>query len=140
MSKNHTSIKDIIEKHHQEHLLGQMSKENEPRLAGGEVVKVNEVVEKETVEEDVANYIKVKSKSIKLPPQFRKLGLQAKTKVKFPEYKNVKIPLKDNLVMVGLRQPLTSSFRWLAELATYILKTAHLHLKKVHGRMVRVFN
>ena len=141
MTKNYTPIDNLIKKYRLKDLsVTTNNKEAEPKPVEREAIKINEVVEKETVSQDVADYVKVKSKSIKLPPKFRKLGLQTKTKVKFPEYKNVKIPLKDNQVLVGLHQPVTSSFRWLAELAVYILKIAHLHLKKVHGKIVRVLN
>jgi len=141
MIKNYTPINNLIKKYQQGNLptLTKNNKESEPRPTKREAIKINEVVEKETVGNDVAGYVKVKQSSIKLPPKFKELGLQTKTKVKFPEYRNIRIPLKDDRVLVGLHQPITSSFRWLAELAVYILKTAHLHLKKVHGKIVRVF-
>jgi len=135
---NYTPIDKLIKKRRQERLSISVGKESEPRAADKEGIKINEVVERETVGEDVAGYVKVKQNSIKLPPKFKKLGLRAKTTVKFPKYENVKIPLEDDRVLVGLHRPVTSSFRWLAEIAVYILKTAHLHLKKVGGKVVRV--
>ena len=139
MIKNYTPINNLIKKYQQESLTASVNKESEPRPIEREAVRINEVVEKETVGQDIAGYVKVKSKSIKLPPKLKKLGLKAKTKVKFPDYKNIKTPLGDKQVFAGLHQPITSSFRWLAELTVYILKTAHLHLKKIHGKVVRVF-
>ena len=48
-------------------------------------------------------------------------------------------PLSDEKIVTGLHAPVTSSLRWLATLAEYLLKMMHVQLKVVSGRVIRVF-
>lgn len=100
-------------------------------------IEIKEVVEHEP-EADVERFVSPRAESIELPPDLKNMGLQAATTTKFPSYKNIKLPLSDDKIVVGLHAPLTSSIRWLATLATYLLAQAHLILKTIHGKVVRV--
>lgn len=112
------------------------SKEVEPPLlkeTGGEAVREHEL------KKEVFPSIQKRAETIILPPDLKKLGLQTSTTSRF-NYQNIKLPISDDKIITGLHAPITSSLRWLATLALYILHLAHLKLKIVHGHVVRVLN
>lgn len=131
MTKNFTDIDDLLEENKN---MGQ-PKEAEPIVA--EKFEIEEPVE-DNVEEEVRPFVSPRAETIELPPDLKKMGLQAISHSQFPKYKNIKLPLTDEKIVVGKKAPITSSIRWLAEFATYILAQAHLGLKVVHGRVIRV--
>jgi hypothetical protein len=112
-------------------------KEVEPIPLSKETIEIKEVVEHKP-EEEVAPYISPRAETIELPPDLKKMGLQPATTTQFPTYQNIKLPLSDEKIVVGLHAPVTTSLRWLATLALYLLKMAHLQLKIIHGHVVRV--
>lgn len=136
-TNNYSPIDDLLKK-------GRFSssatlKESEPVLQTTESVRFGED-EEHQIDEEVKPYVEIKSQSIKLPPDLKKLGVQpaGSSSSSSQAYQNVKIPISDDRVLVGLHAPINSSFRWLATLAMYILRRAHLELKKVHGRVIRI--
>lgn len=129
--KNYTSIDDLLEKNKNISL----PKEAEP--IASEKFEIEEPVE-DNVEEEVRPFVSSRAETIELPPDLKALGLEAVTHSKFPSYKNIKLPLSDEKIIVGQKAPITSSIRWLATFALYILAQAHLGLKVVHGRVIRV--
>ncbi|MEK7634069.1 MAG: hypothetical protein AAB437_04465 [Patescibacteria group bacterium] len=129
--KNYTAIDDLLEKNKKISL----PKEAEPLSA--EKFEIKEPSE-DSVEEEVRPFISPRAETIELPPDLKKLGLQAVSHSKFPSYKNIKLPLSDEKIIVGQKAPITSSLRWLATFALYILAQAHLGLKIVHGHVIRV--
>ena len=79
---------------------------------------------------------------VELPPDVKKLGvtqtgattpLSAVTSVA-----QVSIPITDSQVVVGLHAKVTSSLAWLAQWCIKKLKKAHVVLKIIHGKIVRV--
>lgn len=52
--------------------------------------------------------------------------------------KVVELPLKDEEIPAGLKKPVSSGMRWLAEICVYMLKKAHLKIKQIHGKVMRV--
>ena len=142
-AKNYTSIDDLVKKlkprltpSTQEFVRG-TTKESEPIPTRKEKYEIKEAVEHQ-IEEEVKPFIQPRAETIKLPPDLKKMGLQPSTTTQFPSYQNIKLPLSDDKIIAGLHQPITSSFRWLATLAEYILKQAHLILKVIHGKVIRV--
>jgi hypothetical protein len=131
MAKNFTDINDLLEENKN---IGQ-SKEAEPIVA--EKFEIKEPAE-DNIEEEVRPFVSPRAETIELPPELKKLGLQAVPHSKFPSYKNIKLPLTDEKIIVGKKAPVTSSIRWLAEFAIFILAQAHLGLKVIHGRVIRV--
>lgn len=113
-----------------------LPKEAEPILK--KEIEYQESVEHEPSQE-LKPYVQKRAETIKLPPDLKKMGVQASTTSQTTTYQNVKIPLADDKVLVGMKAPITSSLRWLATFALYILHHAHLSLKIVHGHAVRVF-
>ena len=132
--KNYTPIDKLIKKYKDADRVS-LPKEVEPITA--EKFEIKEVVEHEP-DEEIEKFISPRAETIELPPDLKKLGLQAVSTSKFPGYKNIKLPLSDEKIIVGQKAPITSSLRWLATLALYILGQAHLGLKVIHGHVVRV--
>jgi len=124
--KNYTPIDDLLG--------AGLPKEAEPIATEFEI---KEPVE-HSPEEEVRPFVSPRAETIELPPDLKKLGLQAVSHSQFPSYKNIKLPLSDEKIVVGQKAPITSSIRWLATFALYILAQAHLGLKVVHGHVIRV--
>ena len=134
--KNYTPIDDLIKKWQQKELVSLPNKEAEPIPKKAEI-EFKEAKEKE-VEEEIKPHLIKREETIKLPPDVQKLGLKPVPTTQFPQYQTVKLPISDDKIISGLHAPVTSSLRWLATLALYILQQAHLSLKVIHGRVVRV--
>jgi len=133
--KNYTPIDDLIKKWQQKEAVSLPSKEAEP--IPKKEIEFKEVKEKE-VEEEVKPHIVKRQETIKLPPDIQKLGLKPVPTTEFPQYQSIKLPITDDKIISGLHAPISSSLRWLATLALYLLQQAHLSLKVVGGRVVRV--
>lgn len=50
----------------------------------------------------------------------------------------ITLPLTDDQIVVGLHRQIYNSLRWLAEWCVRQLKMAHVQLKKVHGKVMRI--
>lgn len=138
MVDNYTAIDDLVQKYKSSQIKADSvsaSKESEP--INLENVEIKEVVELET-EEDIKPFVSPRRETIELPPDLKKLGLQTTSNSQFSSYQNIRLPLSDDKVVVGLKEPVTSSKRWLATLAEYILAKANLSLKVVKGKVIRV--
>ncbi len=133
MTDNFTAIDDLLKKKENDDGIS-LPKESEPI---GKEFEIKEPVE-HSPEEEVRPFINPRAETIELPPDLKKLGLQAVSNSSFPSYKNIKLPLSDEKIIVGQKAPITSGIRWLATFALYILAQAHLGLKVVHGRVIRV--
>ncbi len=140
MRNNYTPLKpDFFREKKQTHFIGFVDKEKEPPLRKErKEITIEEKVELEPTKE-VAPYLKARKETIKLSPDLKKIGVQAVSTPQFSQSQSIKLPLSDEKIIVGLRAPVTSSLRWLATLALYLLQIAHLQLKVVHGKIVRVF-
>lgn len=132
MPQNFTAIDDVVKKNNQPI---SKPKEIEPVPSSKETYEIKEVVEHRP-EGEVRQYVSPRAESIELPPDLKKMGLQPATTTQFPTYQNIKLPISDNKILTGLHAPITSSLRWLATLAAYLLQKAHLTLKIVHGKVI----
>jgi len=135
MAKNFTAIDDLVKKLKKENRAVSLHKEAEPVAA--EKFEIKEVVEHKA-EEEVRPYISPRQDTIELPPDLKKMGLQPTSSTQFSSYQNITLPIPDEKIVVGLHAPITSSIRWLATLAIYLLARVHLGLKVVHGKVIRV--
>ena len=139
MAQNFTDINDLIKKTNKLGQVGRLTKEVEPISRSQEFSEIQEVVEHEPSEE-VTGYVKVHKETIQLPPDLKKIGVQSsQTTSQFPSYQNVKLPISDDKIVTGLHQPINTSIRWLATLAMYLLRRAHLSLKIIGGKVIRIF-
>ena len=99
---------------------------------------LQEAVEHEIQDDEVKEFVEATPENVSVPADLHQQGVQATQATNFPSYQAVKLPITDEQVVEGLKQPQTSSFRWLAEFAMYLLKKAHITLKTVHGHVERV--
>ena len=113
------------------------SKELEPSGSPFERITYHETQEHEPSQE-TARYIENRQETIKIDKDLEKLGVQSIKSTRYASYKEIKLPISDEKIAEGLKEPVDSSFRWLAELALSILKKAHATLKKIHGKIMRV--
>lgn len=133
--QNHTPIHDIIKKHQEKSI--SHTKEAEPFLTSLEPVHIQELIEHENLDEEVQDHVVVSKNNVEVSEELTKVGVRPITTVQFPTEKTIPLPLSDEKIIKGLHQPITSSARWLATLALYILKQAHLSLRIIHGKVVR---
>lgn len=80
--------------------------------------------------------------TIELPPDIKKLGVTASgpttpvaVSMLLPQ---VALPISDPQIVAGLHAQIISSLRWLAIWCVKRLKTAHIKLKEIHGKVIRV--
>jgi hypothetical protein len=160
-SQNHTGIEDLVELHkNPSPFLGTGSPEGGSRISGEQVaphqaietsggdfekenigsesVEMHEVVEHEP-DPEVKEYVEVRQETPEVPPDMKKLGVQASTPQNFTGYQKVQLPISDDQILQGKKQPITDSIRWLAEFCIFLLKQAHIQLKIAHGKAQRVF-
>ncbi len=115
------------------------AKESEPTFKRTEQTEMQKVVEHELKDEETKPFITSKAVSIQLPPDLKKMGLESvNNPTQFTSYKNVVLPISDEEVIKDLHEPVTSTKRWLGELAKYILFKAHLVLREIGGKVIRV--
>lgn len=105
--------------------------------------ETQEVVYHEVVEHqpktELPPYVQTRKESIKLPEDLKQeTGAEEASPTQFTSYQTVKLPITDEKIEEGLKHPVTSSFRWLSEFYLYLLHQAHLTLKNIKGRVVRV--
>ncbi|MBP9691513.1 hypothetical protein KBD81_05550 [Candidatus Woesebacteria bacterium] len=145
-SNSHTSIAHLMkpDETNDDSLQGaSYSKEGEPmRVERSESDSQPEEITSETEPDieskELKEFIEVQNDEPTIHPDLKKAGLQAIETSSLDPKHRVKLPISDDQVMEGLQKPLSSSFRWLAELALFMLRRAHLNLKKLHGHVVRV--
>lgn len=99
---------------------------------------LQEAVEHSIEDDEVKEFVEERKENVQVSSDLQQAGVEPVQTTQFPAYQSVKLPISDEQVMEGLHQPKSSSFRWLAEFAMYLLKKAHITLKTVHGHVVRV--
>lgn len=82
--------------------------------------------------------VKLKKEEIKVPPPIEKLGVKPTGVAAPPPPPAISLPLTDDQVVTGLTSPIISSLRWLAEFCLRQFKKAHISLKRIHGKIMRV--
>jgi len=140
--QNFTSIDDLVQEHKaMKYGAGAATKEVLP-ISSAESSPNDEQQERNDEKKDVGGYITPKKdESISLPPDLKKLGAQTpQTDDQFTAalYK-IKLPVSDEKIMEDLKASPTESKRWFATLLVYILAQAHLTLKRIGIKVVRVF-
>ena len=143
MSQNYTSIDDLVHEYNaMKYGSGSGAKETLPAMVSPEDFSNEEKETEEIEEKEVSEYITPKKDaSISLPPSLKKMGVVATgDDSQFHEalYK-LKLPISDEKIMEDLKAKPSESKRWYATLLLYILQMAHLTLKKVGSKVVRVF-
>lgn len=141
MLQNFTAIDDLVKKYNDmKYGVGSHSKESDLPGSSIEINEVETPVEQDETQEEVEKYVTPHSNSIKLPPDLKKIGLKAEGEDLFKETLNkIKLPISDEKIMEDLKAPPSESKRWFATIMLYILERAHLTLKKVGTKVVRIF-
>lgn len=138
--KNFTPIDDLVNKHTTHTAsYGGHTKEAEPIAAAPKNHEIHKVVEHQVKDEVIKPYVQPRKEAIELVDEIKAIGATAPAHPKFAAYDAIKLPISDEKVVSGLKQPLNSSYRWLAEFSQYLLKMMHLRLKMVNGKITRVF-
>jgi hypothetical protein len=139
-AQNHTPIDDLVKKHNEmKYGVGSGTKEADLPGSSIEIEDVETPVEQENTQE-VEQYITPTDATIKLPPNLKKLGLQTQEDNPYTAALNrVKLPISDEKIMEDLKAPPSESKRWYATILLYILERAHMTLKKVGTKVVRIF-
>lgn len=76
---------------------------------------------------------------IELPPSVKQMGVtKVETEVNLPQVAPVSVPLADDQIVKSTGASVWASLTWLAQWCLRQLKKAHVKLKKVHGKIVRV--
>jgi hypothetical protein len=122
-----------------------VSKEIElPRQVSSEMTEVaKEITTEVVVSTEVAQAgVKKIPDVVEIPPDVRKLGVSpagpttpVSATTAFPQ---VVLPISDQKVVAGLHSQVTSAFLWLATWCIKKLKKAHIALKVIHGKIIRV--
>jgi len=123
-----------------DHLVGNDSKEYEKGNVRERVsLDMQEAVEYEPHDE-IKRFVQTRKDQATISSQLKQEGVREKIETpQYARYKKVVLPLTDEMVEQGLHAPISSSLRWLAEWAVYLLKRAHIVLKRIHGQVKRVF-
>jgi hypothetical protein len=143
MSQNFTDISDVIKAAQEHQVAYGGGPERIPPMRPPEVskdhIEVHEVAEHQP-EPEVKPYVEPRPEKVELPQEVVDEGVESTGHTQFPTYNSVKLPISDDKVLQGLKNPMTSSVRWLAEFCLYILDKAHIKLKTAHGKAVRMFD
>ncbi|KKR33042.1 MAG: hypothetical protein UU37_C0003G0035 [Candidatus Gottesmanbacteria bacterium GW2011_GWA2_41_12] len=109
-------------------------------------VKTGEILKESSLEMELPKEVKemgarVHKEVIELPPDVKKLGVTsvgAGTPVTSSTATTVVLPISDQQVVAGLHAQITSALHWLAAWCVRKLKQAHMTIKVVHGKIMRV--
>ncbi len=111
--------------------------ESETISSEKQAITIEEAVEYK-IPKEVKPYIKQRPEIVEVLPEIKNQGVVSNPHTTAVTFQSIKLPLSDDKILLASRAPITSSIRWLATLAIYILKQAHLVVKKVGGRAVRL--
>lgn len=102
-------------------------------------IEIHEVIEHEpSSEAGVSQHVKPRAETVDVPKEAKEVGVISSGTPSFTTTKPVSLPISDDKVLWGLHAPITSSLRWLAQFCLYLLKSAHMTLKEVHGHAKRI--
>jgi hypothetical protein len=124
----------------QQSITGNAGKEGEPIGVGRAAsVEVPKPVEKPK-SDDVSAYIEEQDKKVHIPQALRAIGVsRGRDESVDLEAEGPQLPLTDEEIAAGLKQPLNTTGRWLSALMLYILQQSHYTIRTVKGHVQRVF-
>jgi len=116
-----------------------IAKELETGQGGPEAATADSGAQEIELPKEVASAgVRVQPTTVTLPPPIQQVGVQP-SGVNAPQSASVTatLPLSDDQIARGLKQSITTSWRWLAQWCKRRLSIFHLALKQVRGRLVR---
>lgn len=103
---------------------------------------IQEVGAEVEIPEEVEKIVKKVGETMEIPPDVEKMGVTtvppAQIVATSTTLPTVTLPISDDKVYQGLHAQITDAVKWLAWWCLKQLKKAHLTLKKIHGKIVRV--
>jgi hypothetical protein len=138
---NHTPFKLTIKKNEEPAAAQSIKKapEAEPIPIRSQEIKTEPVPEKKLAPE-VIEYVKRHDETIKIPEVLKEIGVAADAKDQ--EFEDVvegpTLPMTDQQIVDGLKQPRSMSVRWLSLFLLYVLQQAHYTIKVIHGNVKRI--
>lgn len=114
--------------------------ETEPIPVVKPETNINEETKERKLSPEVVEYIKHHDEKIKIPEALKEIGVVADAKDQEIEevVEGPKLPMSDQQIVDGLKQPMSMSVRWLSLFLLYILQQAHYTIKTIHGHVKRV--
>jgi hypothetical protein len=116
-------------------------KEVEPHKNKGDLSEklIMHEVKEYDIDNEAAKYIEKRHNAVDVKEDLQKIGVIPVETFEEPiGFKEIRLPISDDKVVTGLKQPITSSFRWLAEFALFLLKQAHTTIRQIHGKIIRI--
>lgn len=140
MLKNYTAIDDLVKKQKEMSLgVGSVAKEAMP-MKQSEHIDFEQSSEQSenTKQAPVQHFVVKRQETIKLPTELKEFGLEAVNSEDMSSVNNIKLPISDEQIMQDLKAPPSESKRWYATFFMYVLERAHLTLRRVGDKVVRV--
>lgn len=141
MPQNFTSIEDLVREHMaMKYGAGSQSKEMDIPPSPHETHDMQEFSEQET--QNAKTHVTSKTDdTITLPPDLKSIGIETNNENELFQatLNKIKLPISDEKIMEDLQAPPSESKRWFATILLYILERAHMTLKKIGKKVVRVF-
>ena len=123
-------------------VVGSMAKEVAPTIAATtEIPTVTEIgKEVELPAEVVKAGVRMSSDSVELPKFVQQMGVQSVAPAVAATTLSpvITLPLSDEQIAKGLHQSIMTSWRWLAQWCKRQLQQAHLIIKSMNGKTVRI--
>ncbi len=140
MAHNFTPIDDLVKKHKEMSLgVSSVAKEVMPMRQTEHIDREQTPEQNENVQQAPIHHFVVKrQETIQLPTELKEFGLEAVNNEELSTVNNIKLPISDEQIMQDLKAPPSESKRWYATFFLYLLERAHLTLRKVGDKVVRV--
>jgi len=120
--------------------VGSTAKETAPLTGHIEATVITEIGKEVELPPEVAKAgVSIQSDTVVLPPPVTQLGVKpvgAQAPLKATTT-TVTLPLTDDQIANGLHQSILSSWRWLSEWCVRQLRTVHMTIKSIHGKVTR---
>lgn len=113
--------------------------------SGGRIIEsrpISEIQEaaknEQSQQSNVQDYVQVHSLIPTIPADVAEAGVQVSGPSITAAEPILELPLPDEQIPAALKKPVSSGLRWIAEICLYMLRKAHLKLKMIHGKVMRV--
>lgn len=122
----------------QEEAVGSLAKERE-FVENRDAVQLEELRKEIELSPEVKESgVELKSEEIELSQEIQKIGMEVVGSDQSLVQPTTNVPLQDNAIVGNQNSSVWLSLTWLAQWCLRQLKKAHVKLKKVHGKVVRI--
>lgn len=140
MPQNYTPIPELVKKHQEmKFAAASTSKESPPLPRAAEHAPTTESSEQQPQKsQSVSQYVTKRQETIQLPPSLKSIGVEATENGDSTGLNAIRFPITDEQIMDDLRASPAESKRWYATFFLYVLERAHVTLKRIGTKVVRV--